>query len=269
MPFIVKNMKAIEKELRKIEKVEIRLCNQVAIKRESFWKGKLEEKIPNTVMMGLQKAFSKAFYLIFEKGPAIIEKTYDRDSIEKEFLINDYAMNIKGGKQEIAKLKRDAAGSNAIGTLITAVEGIGLGALGIGLPDIVIWVGMLLRGVYETSLKYGFDYETKDEKIFILKMLEAAMLTGEDWIAANEMVDAWTSQNTYASSGDHDLRLQIEKTANAFAADMLITKFIQGFPIVGMIGGVTNPVYYHKVMSYVQLKYRKRYLLEKKNILKK
>lgn len=266
---MVKKMKAIEKELKKIEKAEKRLRNQAAIKRESSWKGKLEEKIPNTVMMGLQKAFSKAFYLIFEKGPAIIEKTYDRDSIEKEFLINDYAMNIKGGKQEIAKLKRDAAGSNAIGTLITAVEGIGLGALGIGLPDIVIWVGMLLRGVYETSLKYGFDYETKDEKIFILKMLEAAMLTGEDWIAANEMVDAWTSQHTYASSGDHDLRLQIEKTANAFAADMLITKFIQGFPIVGMIGGVTNPVYYHKVMSYVQLKYRKRYLLEKKNILKK
>lgn len=55
----------------------------------------------------------------------------------------------------------------------------------------------------------------------------------------------------------------LEKTANAFAEDMLITKFIQGIPIVGMVGGAANPVYYHKVMGYVQLKYRKRYLYSK------
>lgn len=42
----------------------------------------IKEKIPDKVMAGLQKAFSKSFYLIFEKGSAIIEKTYDKDSVQ-------------------------------------------------------------------------------------------------------------------------------------------------------------------------------------------
>ena len=32
--------------------------------------------------------------------------------------------------------------------------------------------------------------------------------------------------------------------------------------VVGLIGGAANPVYYRKVMRYVQLKYHKRCLLK-------
>lgn len=253
-------MKAIDKELQRIEKIEDRLRRQAEKKSNPIWKAKLEEKIPDKVMAGLQKAFSKAFYLIFEKGSVIIEKTYDKESTEKEFQIKDYAMDIKGGRKEISHMKWGAMGGNAINTMITTAEGIGLGALGIGMPDIVIWVGILLRGVYETAMKYGFDYESPEEKIFILKMLEAAMLTGDEWMIANETVDAYIEQELHVIPADDVVKQQIEKTTDAFAADMLVTKFIQGLPVVGMLGGATNPVYYHKVMSYVQLKYRKRYL---------
>lgn len=256
-------MKAIEKELQRIKKSEERLCRHAEKKKESVWKSKLEEKIPDKVMAGLQKAFSKAFYLIFEKGTIIIEKTYDKESAEKEFQIKDYAMDVKGGRKEISRMKWGALGGNAINTMITTAEGIGLGALGIGMPDIIIWVGILLRGVYETAMKYGFDYELPEEKIFILKMLETAMLTGEAWMIANEMVDSYIEQDVHVIPEDDVVKEQIEKTADAFTTDMLVTKFIQGLPIVGMLGGVTNPVYYHKVMSYVQLKYRKRYLRRK------
>lgn len=44
-------------------------------------------------------------YLIFEKALTVIEKTYDRESIEKEFQINDYAADLKGGRKEIGHLK--------------------------------------------------------------------------------------------------------------------------------------------------------------------
>lgn len=59
------------------------------------------------------------------------------------------------------------------------------------------------------------------------------------------------------------MKEQIEKTADAFATEMLVTKFIQGLPIVGMIGGAANPIYYQRIMRYVQMKYRKRYLMGK------
>ena len=64
--------------------------------------------------------------------------------------------------------------------------------------------------------------------------------------------------------GPTDFKLQMKETASAFAVDMLLLKFIQGLPVVGVIGGAANPVYYSKVMKYVQLKYRKRYLLKQK-----
>lgn len=71
-------MKAIEKELQKIEKVEARLSRNGEKKTEPVWKTKIEEKIPEKVMNTLQKAFSGVFYLIFERGSVIIEKTYQR-----------------------------------------------------------------------------------------------------------------------------------------------------------------------------------------------
>ena len=58
------------------------------------------------------------------------------------------------------------------------------------------------------------------------------------------------------------LEEQIHETASVFAMDMLILKFIQGLPVVGIVGGVANPIYYKRVLNYVQLKYRKRYLLK-------
>lgn len=48
---------------------------------------------------------------------------------------------------------------------------------------------------------------------------------------------------------------------------MILLKFIQGLPVVGIIGGAANPIYYSKVMKYVQMKYRKRYLLKQKGVI--
>ena len=45
---------------------------------------------------------------------------------------------------------------------------------------------------------------------------------------------------------------------------MLVLKFIQGLALVGVLGGAANPVYYRRVLNYVQLKYHKRYLYQKK-----
>ena len=52
---------------------------------------------------------------------------------------------------------------NSLTTLLaSAVEGVGLGALGIGMPDIVLFTSVVLRGCYETALRYGFTYDTPE-----------------------------------------------------------------------------------------------------------
>lgn len=254
----------VERELKKIACEEQKLLQNAQKKNAApAWKSGLENRIPEKALTGLRKAFSKGLQIIFEKGSPLIEKTYDKDSIEKDFQINDYAMDIKGSRKEINRIRAGVSGSNALNTVVTTLEGIGLGALGIGLPDIVIWLGVLLRGVYETALKYGFNYDSSEEKLFILKLIETAMLSGDKWIALNSEVDQFIVQRAHVVPKEDELKGQIEKTANAFATEMLVTKFIQGLPVVGMLGGAANPVYYRRIMRYVQLKYRKRYLMEK------
>lgn len=254
----------VEKELRKIEREEEKMLQSAKKERfSSEWKAKLESKVPEKTFLGLQKAFSKAFSIIFEKGTALIEKTYDKDSVMKDFQIHDYAMDVRGGRKEIRRIRSGADKSNALNTVLTTAEGIGLGVLGIGLPDIVIWTAVLLRGIYETALRYGFDYDSPDEKLLILKMIEAAMQSGDERADSDAEINRLIALGAQTSPNENQLKDQIERTASAFATEMLVAKFIQGIPIVGVIGGATNPVYYHRIMSYVRLKYRKRYLMGK------
>ena len=143
---------------------------------------------------------------------------------------------------------------------VTTAEGIALGALGIGMPDIVLFLSTLLKGIYEVALNYGFTYDAKQEQYFILKMMEASLSTGEAWHQLNDEINCLMSDSPEIT--EEDFQQQLHKTASAFAMDMLLLKFIQGLPIVGIVGGAANPFYYNKVMRYVQLKYNKRYLLQ-------
>ena len=98
--------------------------------------------------------------------------------------------------------------------------------------------------------------------MFILKMLEASIQKREKWIKSDMAVEDY--MKSFEVPDPDDLQTQIGTTADAFALDMLVMKFIQGLPVVGVIGGLSNPVYYNRIMEYVRLKYHKRYLLEKK-----
>lgn len=60
-----------------------------------------------------------------------------------------------------------------------------------------------------------------------------------------------------------ELKEQMQHTADAFAVDMLVSKYVQGIPVVGVVGGLTNPLYYRKIQLYVRLKYQKRFLMKK------
>lgn len=104
-------------------------------------------------------------------------------------------------------------------------------------------------------------YESRQEQLLILKMMQTALSSGENWVRRNTEVDEMLAFETVDITED-EFKQQEKDTASVFAMDMLLLKFIQGLPVVGIIGGAANPVYYKKIMNYVQLKYRKRYLLK-------
>ena len=96
--------------------------------------------------------------------------------------------------------------------------------------------------------------------MLILKIMAASLSTGEDWFRRNKEVNDWILAGERCVS-EEDFQTQIQDTASVFAVDMLLLKFIQGLPVVGLLGGAANPLYYQKILRYTQLKYKRRYLL--------
>ncbi len=257
-----KQERALRKEWALLKKEEEKLGKAAGRTKNPGWKGALEQKLPDKVYKGLEAAFCKGFSLVFQKGKVIIERSFDRQELLADHQIRDYAISVKGGSGELKAMRRGAMRADLVNMTLTSLEGVGLGALGIGLPDIVLFLGTLLKGIYETALNYGYDYEDKQEQLLILKMMEASLSTGQAWNLCNCSVEELMLREA-AAIREEAIQDQIKKTAAVFAMDMLLLKFIQGLPVVGMVGGAANPLYYSKVMKYVQLKYHKRWLRER------
>lgn len=252
---------ALQKELEQLEKRERRLERSAGKQEPPEWKKALETKVPEKVRVNLEKAFCKAFSVVFQHGNTLIEKTYDKEELQKDHEIQAYAVELKGNRRELRRMRKAAGAADLRNMALATVEGAGLGLLGIGLPDIVIFIGMLMKGVYEAALHYGFDYDSPQERLFILKMMEASLSRGEERIRADREVDAMCAAIPEPEEAKSLLKAQMDRTAEVFAMDMLLLKFIQGLPVVGLLGGAGNPVYYRRIMKYVQIKYHKRYLL--------
>ncbi len=248
---------ARDKELRYINRQETLLRNQ-ASKESAKWKALLSEKVPEKVYDGLLSAFCKAFTLILQKGTPIINKTLNSEEMNQNHRIRDYAIKLKGSRQELKRMRKIANKSDLINSAVTTLEGVGLGALGVGMPDIVMFLSYLFRGAYETVAQYGGDYNKRSEQFLILCMMEASLSRKEAWVQLNDKVDRLLMVQYEPS--DEEFKVQIRRTANCFAVDMLMLKFVQGIPVIGILGGLGNPVYYHKINRYIKLKYYKRYL---------
>lgn len=138
----------------------------------------------------------KAFSFIFQNGSTIIEHTYRKADLENEYAIRDFAVQRKWGRRKLRQLQSGAWRGNLCNLTMTTLEGVGLGLLGIGMPDIVLFLGTLLKGIYKTALRYGFQYDSPQEQMFILKMMATALFTGDDWVERNMQVEKFMGGDT-------------------------------------------------------------------------
>ena len=247
-----------EKEWRKLQKQEVDFLVKSVRREDSKLNRLLEEKVPEGLQDTLDKAFYKAFQLIFEKGTGIIEKTYDREQLELDHMADEYVANFSGSRKALKAFSTKAKTSGSINTLVSGASGIGLGVLGIGIPDIVLFTGMMLRNIYQISLNYGFDYESDEEKKFILLIIRGALISGPEVKAVNNEADHYMGNGSFTC--DSDLKSMIKEAAGCLSKELLYMKFLQGIPVVGALGGAYDAVYMKRVSKYAELKYRKRFL---------
>lgn len=248
-------------EWEKLIKQENKLIKEREEKKDSLLNQQLSSKVPPKLQDTLNKAFAKAFGMIFEKGTDVIEKTYKKEEIEKTYKINQYTHEIRQNKKSLKAFAKNASKTGRTNMLVSGVAGIGMGIVGVGIPDIPVFTAMILKSIYEIALNYGYEYESLAEKRFILLLIQGAVSYGPDMIAINRQIDDYIEN--VVDLDEYDEKQQIEQTAAGLSKELLYMKFLQGIPVVGAVGGAFDVVYMKRIVEYAGMKYKKRFLYER------
>ncbi|MBQ7703558.1 MAG: EcsC family protein [Firmicutes bacterium] len=253
-----------QKEWNNLLKAEARYQKRRTDGPTSLLLTKLDRFIPEKLSGTLAAAFFKAFQVIFEKGTRLIEMTYNSQRRKADFKVSHYANELYGDYRSARQFTKNARGSRLFNLLISFLEGTLLGLVGLGIPDIPLFIAMVLKGVYEVALSYGYDYHDENEKVFILKVIAVAMKDDEEFMEADAQLNADIDviARDYGEIGgwNIDKNDQIRITSDSLVKEMIYTKFIQGWAIVGVFGGIFDPVYQNRITKYAMLKYRRRFL---------
>ncbi|MDR1320466.1 MAG: EcsC family protein [Gracilibacteraceae bacterium] len=209
---------------------------------------KVEGVIPPRLIRVLEEAFFTAFQFVFCQGAGVIELTFDKKKLRPS-----------GARPDLARLERRIKGGAFANTALATIEGGGLGLVGWGLPDIPLFLAMLLKNTYEIALRHGFSYEGKGERIFILTVLRAALVPAESPEGPDQADDVAERLDMGLALYENETET-MRQTSQALARAMLVGKFIQGYPVVGVAGGWVNNAVMRKVSDYAVIKYRKRFL---------
>jgi hypothetical protein len=259
--------KIINDNINKLEKQEQNILNKKENKmiqeKIAPISDKIESMVPQSLKKTLDVAFYKAFQIVFEKGTKYIEKSYNKQKIQSYHNLNDYKMENNLNRKTIKAMDRHSKTSNIINASLSTLEGAGLGLIGMGLPDIPLFTAMILKTIYEIALSFGFSYELQDEKIYVLKIIQGALLKDEEQKICNQHVDEISKKIDNHIFLDMNLDNEIQRTSNILSDVMLTSKFVQGIPIVGVLGSITNYTVIKKISKYSTIKYKKRYLSNK------
>lgn len=269
---MAKKLTPLEKEWEKLEKQETTYLQKRMEKTDSKSNQLLAEKVPAKLQETLDAAFYKAFRLVFEKGTAVIEKTYKKETMQQDFQINEYASQVRGNRKSLKTFSKKASGAGNVNLLLSGVSGVGLGVLGIGIPDIVLFTGLMLKSIYEIALHFGFDYQEEAEKRFILLLIRGALAHGEELEDLEREVNAYIAEHirgqrsvdtgvnsNQLSIRTADLDTCIREASSCLSKELLYMKFLQGIPIVGAVGGAYDAIYMKQIVKYAELKYRRMF----------
>ena len=257
---------AINYELRDCQEKEQKLLFE-----DPFWKkavskttgsvkAKIEDKIPEKLEDTLNKAFTAAFKMVFQEGKVLIKKTYNEETLKSEYADKRVGVQTKGDRSLIKKLRRPAEKRYFKSLGVAATEGVGLGLLGIGLPDIPILIGNMIRTCTVSAQSHGLDTDRKDEQVYMLMMIRLAAMPVGERAAVNRQLDALGDAIDSGKEIFLDLEAEMKETSERLSMTLLFSRFVMGLPVVGVAGGLYNPVIVSQLHQLAEVKYEARLL---------
>lgn len=244
-----------EREWKSVVIDEIRFINEHGKKSVN----PLMEKVPQKARETINMAFSKAFLFAMKNGTTYIEKTYSKDKAMLSFFENDSNEKTMRGFHNRANTAQN------VNTLISGTSGVVMGILGIGVPDIALLVAFALRSVYEIAMTYGYEYESETEKYFILMLIRGAMSRGDDLKCVNERINTFIKTGQPPKDYSENFDKFVRDTASVFSEEIMFMKIVQGIPVIGILGGISDIVCLNKITKYAKIKYKRRFLYSKMN----
>ena len=211
---------AFEKEWRRLLQREERLIRGMSARREPFLDRKLRAVVPDGLQQKLESAFYRAFRLILEQGTGAIEKTYSRERLDAEYRTREFAARLYPERRNLSAGRRAAARRQAAGVAGACAEGAALGILGIGLPDIPLFLAVLLRSLYAQALQFGIDYRRPEETEFLLDLIALSLSPGEDFAAR----DAALNRQIYRMEQEAAVNRQIYRMEQEAAVNRRICR---------------------------------------------
>ena len=255
-----KKLSPFQKELRQLGKEEKKFLEKNIHSSDSALNKLISEKIPAKLQSSVEAAFSKAFALIFEKGSTFIEKTCSAAEREKRYKIAEYTAKIRDDRKSYKSFSKTAKAAGRTNTAISAAAGMGMGAFGVGIPDIPLFTSLMFKNIYEIALSYGYDYKSEQEQTFILMLIRGAVSHGEELEKINDQLDYFIENGSF--SQEYNREELIKSAAASLSKELMYMKFIQGIPVVGLVGGVYDAVYMGRISKYASLKYKRRFYMD-------
>lgn len=219
----------------------------------------LEEKVPEDLTRLLCGAFGKAFSLVFEKGGGVIRWAGRQTRREADYQVRCCAASLRRDRRSLRAFSGAAAAAGRGSVLQAGIQGMGLGLLGIGLPDVLLFTVTLLKGVRETAVSFGFFQDSPRERLFTLRLIAAALSHGAELERRNAALNRFIQDGEWPE--EPDLPAQLRETSELLARSMLHWKFLQGIPVAGAAGGAWDAVCLRRVQRYALLKYQRRFLI--------
>lgn len=244
-----------KRQLKKLAKKEQRLIHKKPM--SAPLQAKVKEKIPPKALLTLESAFEKSFVLVFRKGNHWIEKVSKLEDkqligkvLEEEFQKQESKASLKAMDQRVRSSKLHHVS-------FTWLKSSVLGLLGIGIPDIPVYLASVLSGIYSVGASYGINIQQEQEKAYILIMLCALLQEDENKPYWKETLDQFSYANSY------DMTMLMKEASHALAYQELQAKFLQGIPLVGVAGSMMSSALQAKILAFAQVSYRKRCLVKK------
>ena len=251
-----------ERQFQAAWRRERRFLEQYAERPERQLERTIEAHVPEKFIGTLQTAFEKAVALVFDKGAGVVMGRRRREDRRETYQTRAYAADLRENRKNLRAVSREAGRAGRGSVLLSGAAGMGLGLLGMTLPDIPLVTALLLRCVYETAESFGFPCTEERERIYALRVMETALSYGEELERGGRALETFAQTGAWPEKVT--LEEQIRATSRRLAETMLYGKALQNIPLAGVVGGAGDLVCLRRVRRYAAIKYEKRFLLRRR-----